>query len=553
MENIFDSLKPTFKGDVDYSDAILASRSKDASLFEIRPQVVVFPKDSEDVKTLVRWVNEHHKNDPTLSITPRAAGTDMSGGVLGPSIVIDLTRYMNTVKEVTDEYAVVEPGCYYRDFEKETLKRNRIMPTYPASREICAVGGMVGNNSGGEKSIRYGKTADHIKAFKVVFIDGNEYEIRPLSEQELLEKTTTPGLEGKLYKKLYDLILANYETITRARPVVSKNSSGYYLWDVYDKEKKTFDLCRLISGSQGTLGIITEITFELFPVEKYSNMLVAFLPTLDHLSEMIDEILPFHPDSLESYDDYSMKLAVKFFFDFFKVLGFWKALKLGFQFIPDAWTVLLSGRVPKLILMAEFTGPTKEEVEATLARLEERLVHFNYKTHIAKSIGEAQKYWRIRRESFNLLRKHVHGKKAATFIEDIIVKPEYLREFLPKLQELLDDHGLIYTLQGHPGNGNFHIFPLMNLNDPTSVNTIIELSDKVYDLVHAYKGSISAEHNDGIIRTPYLLQMFGPQMCRLFKETKELFDPENILNPRKKVDGTVDDIKKYLSRTKTAA
>ncbi len=472
----------------------------------------------------------------------------MTGGSINTSIIIDFTRYMNVVGEVTDETGTVQPGCFYRNFEKETLKRQRIMPTYPASRDICAVGGMVANNSGGEKSIKYGKTANHIRKLKAVFTNGNEYEITRLTSTELKAKIASGGFEAEIHKKIWALIEANSEEIRKAKPDVSKNSSGYYLWDVYDKKTDTFDLCRLIVGSQGTLCILTEITFELVPVEPYSNMLVAFLPSLDHLSEMINEILPENPDSLESYDDYSMKLAVKFFFDFFKELGFWGAIKLGFQFIPDAWTVLISGRIPKLILMVEFTGKSETEIKQRLLRLKDKLAHYRYKIHIARSSGEAEKYWRIRRESFNLLRKHVHGKRTAPFIDDIIVKPEYLPEFLPKVRALIDQYKLIYTIAGHPGNGNFHIIPLMDLNSSYSAETILQLSKKVYDLVHEYHGSISAEHNDGIIRTPYLLQMFGEKMCELFKEVKEIFDPKNIFNPGKKVGGTFEDIRKYIRK-----
>ena len=140
--SFFDSLKPAFKGDIDSSDATLAAYSHDASLFTLRPRVVVFPRDSADVQTLVKWVNANRASDPALSITARSAGTDLSGGSINHSILCDFTRYMNAIGEVTAEYGTVQPGCFYRDFEKETLKHQAIMPTFPASREICAVGGM---------------------------------------------------------------------------------------------------------------------------------------------------------------------------------------------------------------------------------------------------------------------------------------------------------------------------------------------------------------------------------------------------------------------------
>ncbi|KND48149.1 MAG: oxygen-dependent FAD-containing oxidoreductase [Parcubacteria bacterium C7867-006] len=542
---ILEEIKKDFKGDVENSEEILKKYSRDASLFEIKPKLVLFPKSSSDVQNAVKWLNKNKEKEPSLSITARSAGTDMSGGPLNDSVIIDFTRYMNKIIEVKDDYGIVEPGCFYRDFDKATRKIGKIMPTYTASREICAVGGMVANNAGGEKSIKYGKTENHLKKLKVVFSDGNEYELRPMTISELEQKISENNFEGNLYKKLFDLIKENYDEIMSAKPDVSKNSSGYYLWNVYDKDNQTFDLCRLIAGSQGTLGIVTEITFNLTPIAKYSNLLVVFLPSLEKVSELVTRILPYKPESLETYDDKSMILAVRFFFDFFKQLGFWGALKLGFQFIPETFMVL-SGGVPKLILMIEFSGNTEEEVISKLTEVRDHLTDFHFKMHIAKNSNEAEKYWDIRHESFNLLRKHVHGKRTAPFIDDLIVKPEFLPEFLPRIKAILDEYKLDYTVQGHLGNGNFHIIPLMDLDSPFTSDAILEISKKVYSIVKKYKGSNSAEHNDGIIRTPYLLEQFGERVNKLFAETKNIFDPKNIFNPNKKVGGTFDDIKKWM-------
>ncbi len=545
MNNIYDSLKDSFKGDIDISEQTLTKYSKDASLFEIKPSAVMFPKDSEDIKTLVKWVNANKEANPELSITVRSAGTDMTGAAIGSSIILDVTRYMNKIIEVTPDHAIAMPGCYYRDFDKETKKLDRYMPAYTASREINAVGGMVGNNSGGEKSIKYGKTERYINSLKIVLSDGNEYVVKPLTKQELEVKINQNDFEGNLYKEIFKLINDNYEVISGAKPKVSKNSSGYYLWNVYDKESGKFDLCRLIVGSQGTLGIVTEIDFKIIPFETCSNILAVFLPSLDDVSKLVNEVLPFKPDSLETYDDKSMILAVKFFFDFFKELGFVRAIKLGMQFVPETF-MLLTGGVPKMILMIEFTGISEEEVKAKLIAVRDHIKHFGFHMHLAHSTAEADKYRQIRHESFNLLRKHSKGKRTAPFIDDIIVKPEYLPEFLPKVKALLDEYKLSYTVQGHLGNGNFHIIPLMDLKSPFSADVILELSGKIYSLVAQYHGSNSAEHNDGIIRTPYLTQQFGEEVVSIFKKTKYIFDPLNILNPGKKVGGSFDDIRNAI-------
>jgi FAD/FMN-containing dehydrogenase len=222
-KKLFDSLKPLFEGDIDFSEKTLKEHARDASLFEIMPEVVLYPKHGKDIQAVVSFVNKNKKEFPTLSITARSAGTDMTGGPLNQSIILDFTRYMNKVKEVNLDYAIVEPGCYYRDFDKETRKKNRMMPAYTASREICAVGGMTANNSGGEKSVKYGKVENYMRAVKIVLSDGNEYTVKPLSESEIKEKISGSDFESELYKKLYDLITSHLDEINSAKPDVSKN------------------------------------------------------------------------------------------------------------------------------------------------------------------------------------------------------------------------------------------------------------------------------------------------------------------------------------------
>jgi FAD/FMN-containing dehydrogenase len=240
-----------------------------------------------------------------------------------------------------------------------------------------------------------------------------------------------------------------------------------------------------------------------------------------------------------------LRLAFKFFFDFLASMGLWKFIKLGIQMIPDG-ILILRGGIPKLIVLVEVAGKTEAEVRDKLIAIKAATDHFGFPTRIARSSAEADKYWRIRRESFNLLRKHVQGKRTAPFIDDIIVDPSVLPEFMPKIQKMLDDAGFVYTVAGHVGNGNFHIIPLLDMHDAANKQLILDLSDKVYDLVLSYGGSITAEHNDGIVRTPYLEKMYGPFTMGLFRFTKSLFDPNNVFNPGKKVGDTKNYLRDHI-------
>ena len=547
-KNLFGELQKSVKGEVVQDEQTLQNFSHDASIFEVNPRVVVFPKDTQDIKNIIKFVNTHKKQNPNLSVTARAAGTDMGGGSLNESIIISFTEHFNKIIAVKDNIATVQPGVYYRDFEKYTLGYGLIFPSFPASREICAMGGIVNNNSGGEKSFEYGKTEKYVKKLKMVLSDGNEYEFRPLNEHELSEKLLYRNFEGDVYRQMHALISKNYDLITGAKPKVSKNSAGYFLWNVYDKEKKIFDLTKLFVGAQGTLGIMLEANLELMPVKKHSEMLVVFVEAKDmeKLGDIIKTVIPLKPESFETYDDHTLKLAVKFFHEFSQKLGAANIISTAFHFIPE-FLMVLKGGVPKLILQIEFSGNNLDDLKDKIKALRDVLKPFNLNMRAAGDEMQSKKYWLIRRESFNLLRQKIKDKHTAPFIDDFVINPEHLSEFLPKLNAILAKYPtLVYTIAGHMGDGNFHIIPLMNLHDENQKEIIPKLSEEVYDLVFEYHGSTTGEHNDGLVRSPYLKKMYGEQIYKLFEKTKEIFDPLNIFNPRKKVNSSLEYSMKHI-------
>jgi len=541
-------LKKIIRGEIFDDETTRVHYSTDASVFRVMPQAVVYPKDVEDVKALVKFAAEKKKKGEEVSLTARAAGTDMGGGPLNDSIILDFTKHMNRLKEVratsNGGIAVVEPGMFYRDFEPEVVKKGLLMPSYPASKGLCAVGGMVANNSGGEKTLAYGKTEDYIEELKMVFADGNEYVVSPLTFAELKKKMAQKNFEGTVYKKLLALITKNQKAIAEAKPDVSKNSAGYYLWNVWDGA--TFNLPKLLVGSQGTLGMITEVTFRLIRPKPHSLMMVVFLHDIAPVADITKELLRFRPESLECYDDETMKLAIRFFPSILARIKT-NPILFAMSFLPDLWMLIRYG-FPKLVVMAEFTGESEEMIYPRLLDAKKALAKFHVSEHLTRHESEEGKYWTIRRESFSLLREHVKGKNTAPVIDDVVVKPEYMSEFLPKLRTILDKYKdkLISTIAGHNGNGNFHVIPLMDFKDPSARAILKPLMDEVYALTLKYKGSITAEHNDGLVRTPYLKMMYGENIVKLFEETKKIFDPLLIFNPRKKVGGTWEYAEKHI-------
>ena len=550
--SLAEELRKAVNVEAEDSADVLEKYSRDASLYAMRPQAVVYPKSAEDICRLVKFVAEQKTKNPKLkiSITVRAAGTDMSGGPLGESIVLDTSRHLNKLLEVGGDFAVAEPGMYFRDFDKETKKAGLELPSYPASREICSVGGMASNDSGGEKNLKYGKTSQFVEELEVVLADGQKHALKNLCGDALRAKLNERGFEGDLYRNIAKLVSSHQMVIREHKPQVKKNSSGYALWDIGDGIN-SLNLPRLLVGAQGTLGIITKIKFRLVRPEPYSAMVVMFVKNLSQLGELVPEVLQYEPDSFESYDDHTFKIATKFFPE---LAGQMKTrlIRMGFLFLPEAWMVLTGG-VPKLVLLAEFRAQSQEEALARAQKLADDISNDKDKVavRIAKNEQAARKYWAVRRESFNLLRKKIRGMRTAPFIDDFVVPPAVLPEFLPKLERVLADYPeLTYTIAGHVGDGNFHIIPLVDPKNPDTAKIIDELSHKVYDLVLGYEGSITGEHNDGLVRTPYVEKMFGREMYALFYDVKQYFDPLNIFNPGKKVGSTFSDTLPYLDLAK---
>ena len=559
LKNILQSV---MKGEVADDAATLEAMSKDTSLFQVMPELVVYPKDAADVQAIVKAVRALRQTQGEragLSITARSAGTDMSGGPLTTGIVVNFMKHMNHMGEISGRsdlpclegqtfrgpagYAVTEPGVFYRDFEKETLAKGLILPSFPASREIAAMGGIVANNSAGERTLAYGQTIRYLEELDVVLSDGSTATFKELAPPALAEKKKLQNFEGEIYRRMDALLTENAALIEEHRPHTSKNVAGYALWSIRDHAKGTMNLAKLICGSQGTLALWTRAELSLVKPKEHRAMLVAFLYDLAALPEIVSRVLPLNPESFESYDDHTFTLAVKLLPDILAQMGFAKAARLGIDFIPEA-AMVATGGVPKMILMAEFAEDTLAEADRKALAAQTALKDLHIRTKIEKNEKESEKYWIVRRESFNLLRKNLHGLHTAPFIDDFVVPPSSYTRFLPKLNALLDRYKdrFIYTIAGHIGNGNFHIIPLMDLAKEENRAAILELTPKVYQLVIEEHGTTTGEHNDGIIRTPFLPLLFGPEMIKLFEETKNIFDPLDIFNPRKKVHGSLEDI-----------
>ena len=538
MQPLLTELRSIFKGELSTSKNDRLTYSHDASIYELVPEAVLFPKYASDIKNLVKFVVKHKHAYPTLSITPRSGGTCMSGGSIGNSLLIDMTKHFNKIREVTSRSAHLQPGVFYRDLDPLTVQKGGLLGCVPASRRLCTVGGMVGNNSGGEQSLRYGNTEKFVKALKVVFADGNEYDVRPLNRRELDVKMSQSDFEGELYRRIYNLIEDNYDLIKNARPNVNKNSMGYNLWSVWDRETGIFDMTRLITGSQGTLGVVTDITFKLVPRAAHSGLLVLYLPNITQLGTIIKTVMEHNPATFEGFDDITFELGVKYFKVFRQQLGTKEWLKQQSSLLSSV--AKFKGHLPNMVLMVEFEGDTLDDVRVKINELYDRLSTFKIKMEIAGDEESSSKFWQIRRASLALLRQRVADKYASPFMDDLTVAPQHLPEFLPQLRKIIRKYKLPATIAGHFGDGNFHIIPLMSISDPEDQAKLEPTMREITPLVLKYGGTLAGEHNDGMVRGPWLPAVFGDEVYQLFRETKEIFDPMYIFNPHKKTDASWD-------------
>ena len=538
MKTLYDQLTSKINGEISLDEKTLLQYSHDASIYELVPSAVIHPKNTKDVERIVSFVSSQKAAYPSLAITPRSAGTDMSGAAIGNSLVLDMTTHFNAIKKLEGALLHVEPGVFMRDIDPLLAQHDLMLGSVPASRALCTIGGMVGNNSGGEQSLRYGNTQRWVREITVVLGDGKAYVVKPLTKRQLDAKIAQDTYEGRLYERIYQLIEANYDLIKNARPKVNKNSMGYNLWDVWDRGTQIFDLTHLFSGSQGTLGVITDLKMEAVKKPKHSGLLLAYLTSSKHLGEIIPAVMKHQPATFEGFDDITFNLGVKFFSTFRKQLGAKEWLRQQRWLLQSV--ARFKGRLPNTVLMIEFEEDTEEAVYKKIAKLHDDLKKFKLRMDIEQDEAASAPFWQIRRASLALLRNKVKDKYASPFIDDMTVQPKSLPEFLPKVRKIIRKYKLPATLAGHFGDGNFHIIPLMDIEHKEDQAKLEPVMRELIPIVLHYNGTMAGEHNDGMVRGPWLPAVFGEDVYQLFREVKDTFDPQNIFNPHKKTDASWD-------------
>jgi len=544
-----------FRGEVSSEEALLEKYSTDESIFAIKPQIVLQPLDQRDVEIAVKVLGKETKDFPALSLTPRAAGTGLSGGSLTDSIVIDVCEHMNQIGEVKSrgyETAITcQPGAMWRDVERQLKQYDTYLPAFPASKDICSVGGGVGNNCAGPDSLRFGHIADWVQSLTITLYDGKSYEVQPLSYKELQKLIKQKNALGRIASEIFSLIEKNESVIKRARPHTKKNSSGYALWDVVDTSVKefkngngTFDLTRLISGSQGTLGIITSITLRAEPIDHDTSLIVVPVFDLADASSVVTEALKYDCLNIEVFDGTSFDLALQNP-DFFKTrlspIDYYKVMLSMYT----TYHVRYLRKTPDFTLLLTVREDDMGKLRTMLTNIKKsggKRARFVIKPY------EKEMFWQIRRASYTLSKLQDPNKRPAAFLEDMTVPPKNLGKFFAEIKALLKKYNLTAAVHGHGGNGHFHFYPLLDFTKKSTPQLVEKLADDFFAVALKYDGNLCGEHNDGIIRTPHLNKMYSKTALDLFKQVEHTFDPDDIFNPGKKVNPRFD-IKSSIRKT----
>ncbi|MCA9360549.1 FAD-binding oxidoreductase [Candidatus Kaiserbacteria bacterium] len=537
-----------FRGGISTKKELLEAYSYDESIFSVRPQVVIQPKNRRDVEVATKAISEETKRFSSLSLTPRAAGTGLGGGSLTDSIVIDLCAHLNKIGDVTVKKDKItftcEPGTMWRNIEKKLKEHNAYLPSYPASKDICSIGGSIANNAAGPDSLRHGHCADWVEAMDVVLHDGHTYTIKPLTLREFKMLIKQNHEHARIANEVFELISKNEKEIRNNKPETKKNSAGYPLWSVmpqgvakFKKGEGTFDLTRLISGSQGTIGIITSLTMRALTIPKNTTLLVLPIFNLEDAAECITKALKYNPINVEVFDSLTFDLALRnpsFFKDRLAGPEYYKVMLSMYT----TYHVRFRRKIPEFtVLVTLDEEATKRTEPFTIAQ---KISTGKSKARVVSNPTESEMFWQIRRASYTLSKFQDTTKRPAAFLEDMTVPPENLSKFFIQVKGLLKEFNVTAAVHGHGGNGHFHFYPLLDFTNKTTPALVEKMAEKFFSTAVKFHGNICGEHNDGIIRTPHLNKQFSKKMLDLFKQTEHLFDPDDIFNPGKKVNPRFD-------------
>lgn len=516
-------LETNLDGELHYDELMLKLYATDASVYRMLPAAVALPKTIEDIKKLILFAKTHK-----VGLIPRTAGTSLAGQVVGKGIVVDVSKYFTKIISVNEvkKTVTVQPGVVRDQLNNYLEPYGLFFGPNTSTSNRCMIGGMVGNNSSGTTSIQYGVTRDKVLSLKTLLSDGSEVEFSDVSKSEFENKLNLNTLEGDIYRAVYKELkpedVQNRIKDNFPKPQIHRRNTGYAIDELINTElfegEQPFNMCKLLSGSEGTLAFTTQITLqldELPPTE--SIMVAAHFSTINSCLAAVAATM--------NHNLYTCEMLDKTILDLTKHN---KVQQTNRQFIKGD---------PEAILMCEIRANTineaKKEVEALIKTIE--LTGLSYANVILmdNAIDKANE---LRKAGLGLLGNMVGDKKSAACIEDTAVALPDLANYISEFTQIMNGYKQKAIYYAHAGAGELHLRPILNLKQSSDVKLFRSITTDVAKLVKKYQGSMSGEHGDGIVRAEFIPLMIGEENYQLLKRIKSAFDVDNIFNPGKIVD-----------------
>lgn len=524
MENLLSQLSTQLKGELFTTEVRKLMYATDASAYREKPLGVVYPKDSNDLKTILKFCTENE-----IPMIPRAAGTSLAGQVVGNGLIVDVSRYMTRILEINvkERWARVEPGVIRDELNRVVAKEVLFFAPETSTSNRCMIGGMLGNNSCGANSLVFGSTREHTLSVNALLHDGSEVVFENLSSNEFSKKTVLNNTEGDLYRYINEL-LSDAEMTSEIRKQfpdssIKRRNTGYAIdmlaeMKPFNSQGNPFNFSSLIAGSEGTLCLITEIKVNLEPLpSKYKGLLCVHLNSVEEALHANLIALKYKPFSVELVDN--------------------EILHLTKDNIEQRKNRFFVEGDPGAILIVEIVEQSDEEVALKAKEIENEMRQASYGFHFPLIIGaDMKKVWDIRKAGLGVLSNMPGDAKPVPVVEDTTVSPRLLPDYIKEFDELLKRKRLSCVYHAHIGTGELHLRPILNLKHSKDVELFHEIALETAKLVKRYNGSLSGEHGDGRLRGEFIPLMLGDKIYESFKDLKKVWDPKNIFNPNKIVN-----------------
>ena len=490
--------------------------STDASVFEIDPKEVIYPKDRNDLISVIQRILSDKK-----PFTMRAGGTSIGGQAIGSGVLVDISKYLNNIIDFCEnrKEVIVEPGVIQDDLNSFLQPYNLKFAPDTSTSNRAMIGGMIGNNSCGSYSIFYGTTRDHVKSIEVILSDGSLVEFKELTTKELNDKLSMQTLEGDIYRFVINLLNNNQQEILDVFPDESliRRNTGYALDELirkykpFNKNGKRFNLASLICGSEGTLGVIVSATLNLVNLPKHKKLIVAHFSSDEQSLNLVRDLVKLNPSAVEYIDRPTLDASKN----------------NNEQQRNRIW---IDGN-PESVLIIEFFSSSLKELNSKIRKCQTMLLSNG--SYSAKLINkkDRSKVWEVRKAGLGLLMGKVGPKKAIAVIEDAVVPVDKLYSYYQEIKSLMQSYNVKAVYYGHASVGLIHIRPELNLSKKKDQETMYSIAKDVSKIVKKYRGSLSGEHGDGRIRAPFLQEQFGKVVYQYFVDLKHVFDPNNLFNP----------------------